>query len=106
MSIKVISVQELKTKLDNKEDIEFIDVREADEYEFVNNNAKLIPLSEFETRFSEIAKDKEVVITCKMGGRSMRACQMLEANGYSNLTNVDGGITKWALEIDTSLPTY
>ena len=92
-----ISVQELKTKLDNKEDFVFLDVREPHEYEEQNLGAKLIPLGDVLAKISELEdfKEKEVIIHCRSGARSGMAQQLLQAEGFTNVRNVLGGILAW-----------
>ena len=54
--------------------------------------AKNIPLSEVESRLTEFgAKNANIVVYCRSGNRSARAKSILEANGYTNVTN-GGGI--------------
>ncbi|WP_019009914.1 rhodanese-like domain-containing protein [Deinococcus aquatilis] len=80
-----------------------VDVREQNEYDEVHaEGATLIPLSEFETRFSELPKDRPLVMICRSGARSDRAGQFLLQNGYTDVTNLKGGTMAWANE---GLPT-
>ena len=95
-----ISVLELKKILEEKPETAFIDVREQNEFDEVNLSAKLIPLSEFEERFSEIPKEGDVYIHCRSGKRSRNAIEFLKTQGYSNCFNVTGGIMAWQEEID------
>lgn len=104
-SIKEISVQELKERLD-KGAVELIDVREDYEYEIANLGGKLIPLNKVLSRSNEIPKDKEVVMMCKMGGRSKKAIELLQKEGFENLINLKGGITAWQKEIDPRMTAY
>ena len=92
-----ITVQELKTKLDNKEDFVFIDVREPHEYEESNLGATLIPLGDVLGKIPELEefKEKEVIIHCRSGARSGMAQQLLQAEGFTNVRNVLGGILAW-----------
>lgn len=53
-----------------------------------------------------IPKDRPVLVHCKMGGRSAKAAQALVDAGFTDVTNLDGGITGWAQQVDPSLPTY
>lgn len=88
----------LKEKLDAKENIQFIDCRENEEWDEVRiPGATLLPLSEFEEKYKDVLKDKnaQIVIHCRSGARSMRACMFLLSNGYTNVTNVQGGIMGW-----------
>jgi adenylyltransferase/sulfurtransferase len=106
--IPQISVETLKQKLDAKEDVFVLDVREPHEYQIVNIGAPLIPLGEIERRAGELAehKDREIVVHCKTGGRSQKAALALKQLGFKKVTNLKGGITAWADKIDPSLPKY
>jgi adenylyltransferase/sulfurtransferase len=105
--MKSLTVQELKQMIDDKEDFKLIDVREQDEYDFVNLNAELIPVSAVADNVDKFPKDKKVVVHCRSGARSGNVILALEAEyGYDNLYNLEGGIIAWAREIDPSLPTY
>jgi adenylyltransferase/sulfurtransferase len=102
-----ISAIEVKERMDKGDEFLLIDVRETQEYEICNiEGAKLIPLSEFEARFPEIPQDADIVIHCKMGGRSMNAQHFLLSKGYDKVLNMTGGITAWSHEVDPSVPTY
>ena len=102
--MKEISVQELKTKIDNKEDFQLIDVREEYEYEAANLNGELIPLATVIDNADKISKDKPVVVHCRSGKRSGVAIMQLEQQfGFTNLYTLKGGILAYAAEIDPSL---
>lgn len=101
-----ITVQELKEKIDNKEDFQLIDVREDFEYETSNIGGQLIPLGGILIEADKISKDKPVVIMCRSGKRSAAAIAQLEALGYTNLSNLQGGILAWASEIDPDMQVY
>ncbi|NNE66298.1 MAG: hypothetical protein HKN33_07005 [Pyrinomonadaceae bacterium] len=106
--MKEISVAELKDKLDSGEEIELIDVRMPNEYEFARiEGAKLIPLPEILKRMEEIDSNKEIVVLCKVGGRSARAIMALTQAGFEgDMANLVGGITAWSHEIDPTVPVY
>jgi rhodanese-related sulfurtransferase len=75
-----------------------LDVREPEEYAAIHApNAKLIPLGQLNARLQEIAayKDKPVVVMCRSGRRSARAVSLLQEAGYSQVSNVKGGIQAW-----------
>jgi len=81
--------------------VPIIDVREVDEYvEGHVSGAVLIPLGEVPDRVGEIPADAPVYIICKSGGRSMRAAEFLNAQGFDT-TNVAGGTMAW---IDSGRP--
>ena len=76
-----------------------VDVRENDEVAQLAYDVPSllhIPLSEFEDRYNEIPKDKNVVMVCKSGGRSLRAAGFLVNHGYNNVVNMQHGIMRWA----------
>ena len=96
--IKEIDVQELKTKLDNKDNFVFIDCREQEEWnEGHIQGATLLPLSLFQEKYETALADKNatIVIQCRSGKRSMNACMFLLSKGYSDLNNLEGGILAW-----------
>jgi len=76
-----------------------VDVREKDEIAelaYDVPNIINIPLSEFEERFSEIPKDKEVVVVCRSGARSLRTAGFLVNHGYTKVVNMEHGMIRWA----------
>lgn len=108
MTVKEINVQDLKSRLDAGEKLFILDVREQHEYDFVNLDGTLIPLGQLEDRLDEIAayKDQEIIVHCRSGARSAEACKILMANGFENPVNMAGGINRWAMLVDPSLPVY
>ncbi|RZA03961.1 MAG: rhodanese-like domain-containing protein [Sphingobacteriaceae bacterium] len=104
--MKEISVQELKEKIDKGEDFQLIDVREDFEYQVSNLGGELIPLGGILIETDKIAKDKEVIVMCRSGKRSAAAVMQLEAQGFTNVYNLYGGILAWQEDIDPSLDVY
>lgn len=99
-----ISVTELKKWQDAGEDFLLVDVRENLEYETGNINGLHIPMGTILDRLDEIPTDKKVVIHCKSGGRSGNVIRYLNAEkGYTNLYNLQGGITAWKNQIDPTV---
>ncbi len=101
-----ISVEELKQKLDAKEDIFILDVREPHEYQICNLNGYLIPLNDLPKRVSELDPAKEMVVHCRSGVRSGRAVAFLRQAGFTKATNLAGGILAWADRVDPKVPKY
>ena len=103
-----ITATELKQRLDKGDDIQLIDVREANEVAIARiPGAVHIPLGQVVNRISEIDPTRETVVHCKMGGRSARAIEALKQSGFSgNLINLKGGITAWSNEVDPTVPKY
>ena len=107
LTMKEVTVQELKKLMDSNADFQLIDVREPHEYDICNLNGELIPMSDIPNNVDKIAKDKQVVIHCRSGKRSGDMLLWLEKNhGLTNLYNLKGGILAWAKEIDPEFPTY
>lgn len=99
----------LKVKMDEKQDFVLVDVREQNEYDMARiPGSILIPLPQLPNRFHELDKykGKEIVVHCKMGGRSAKAITFLKQQGFDNLVNVAGGITGWSDQVDPSVPKY
>lgn len=103
-----ITATELKQRLDNGENIQIVDVREADEVAIGKlPNSVHIPLAQVLNRMDEIDPTRETVVHCKMGGRSARAIEALKRSGFTgNLLNLKGGIIAWSNDVDPSLPKY
>ncbi len=103
-----ISATELKQKLDNGEDVQLIDVREAEEVAIATiPTAVHIPLREVTNRMSEIDPNRDTVVHCKSGVRSVMAIQALQRAGFTGkLANLKGGVTAWSNDVDPSVPKY
>ena len=97
----------LKKLLDSDEQPVLLDVREPYEWDICRiEGAELMPLSSFKADQTGIATDTPIVLYCYKGVRSMSALQELKKAGFSKLNNLEGGIDRWALEVDTDMPRY
>lgn len=103
-----ITVFQLKEMQEANKEFVLLDVRETFEYEFANLGGELVPLDQLPDRLNEIEqyKEKEIIVMCRSGSRSARACEYLSRSGFTNVKNLKGGINDWAREIDPSLPVY
>ena len=101
-----ITPDELKTRLDRGDDLFILDVREPQEYKICNLGGHLIPLNELQQRVHELDPLREIVVHCKVGGRSAKAVELLKSLGFNNVKNLIGGIDAWAHDIDKSMPRY
>jgi rhodanese-related sulfurtransferase len=91
-----ITAQALKIKMDSKEDLQLIDVREPYEHAAFNIGGTLIPLNEIVQQASKIATDKPVIIYCHHGIRSQIAIQRLQEKfEFTHLVNLIGGTAAW-----------
>ncbi|MGH3321922.1 MAG: adenylyltransferase/sulfurtransferase MoeZ [Streptosporangiaceae bacterium] len=104
-----VTATELKEMMDRGEDFMLVDVREPHEYEIVRiPGAVLVPKDRILSgeALSELPQDRPLVLHCKTGGRSAEALAALKKAGFSDARHVQGGVTAWAKQVDTSLPTY
>jgi adenylyltransferase/sulfurtransferase len=104
--IPQLSVTDFKHKQDAGEDIFLLDVREPYEFQIANIGGHLIPLGDLPARMSELDSSREIVVHCKMGGRSQKAAEFLQQAGFKNVQNLAGGITAWSEQVDPSIPKY
>ena len=93
--MKTIEPEEVEARLSSGEPLDIIDVREVEEVQSGKiPTAVNIPLGLLEFRMNELDKSKEYIVVCHAGGRSARAVQFLESQGY-NVTNMNGGMLEW-----------
>ena len=107
MSIPEISVQELEALKKANADIFILDVRNPNEYAICHlDGGHLIPLNELPARLNELNPEQHIIIHCHAGGGSRRATEFLIKEGFKNVSNLRGGITAWANEIDPAMAKY
>lgn len=97
-SAELTEISPIRAKLIVRNGALMVDVREKEEVArlaYDVENIINIPLSELENLLSEIPKDKQLVIACRSGNRSRKAANILMANDYTDLVNLDGGILAW-----------
>jgi molybdopterin/thiamine biosynthesis adenylyltransferase/rhodanese-related sulfurtransferase len=86
-----------------------VDVREAHEWDIVNleeHGARLIPLGQLDGRLRELDPAEEIVVHCKMGGRSAKAAAKMAEAGFTRVLNLAGGILAWSDQVDSAKPRY
>jgi sulfur-carrier protein adenylyltransferase/sulfurtransferase len=104
-----ITPAQLKSRLDRGERVTIIDVREPHEWQIANLEnfgSQLIPLGQFPARVGELNPDDDIVVHCKMGGRSAKAYEVLKQAGFRKIKNLKGGILAWADQVDQTMPKY
>src|SRR5262245_56967950 len=105
---EVITIEELKTRLDADNMFRLIDVREPSKHNAAKiAGSELKPLGQIANWASELTnKDEERVLHSQHGMRQHRACQYLAAQDFNNVKNLVGGIDEWSLKVDPSVPRY
>ena len=106
MSVPEIQAEELKSRLDKGDNLYVLDVRDEYEYEISNIGGHLIPLPELSKRLGELNAKDEIVAVCKMGPRGVKAVELLQKQGFKNVSNLRGGIHAWSDRVDRSVRKY
>jgi adenylyltransferase/sulfurtransferase len=101
-----IQPEELKRRMDRGEDLFVLDVREPHEYQICNLGGHLIPLNDLPQRVNELDRNREIVVHCKLGGRSAKAVDFLRQSGFQKVLNLAGGIAAWSDKVDPKIPKY
>ena len=104
-----IDIAAVKNRLDSGDEFAFVDCREEDEYQIAKiEGTVLVPLSQLQAKAQvlEEMRDRDIIIHCHHGGRSLQLAQMLRANGFEKAQSMAGGIDQWSQEIDPEIPRY
>jgi adenylyltransferase/sulfurtransferase len=105
--IPEITPAELSAKLQRHDDFDLIDVRDPHEWAIARiPGARLVPLGSFTESLSSLDSARDIVVTCKMGGRSAKAVRQLQAAGFKKVWNLAGGILRWSDDVDPKVPKY
>jgi sulfur-carrier protein adenylyltransferase/sulfurtransferase len=105
--ISDISPRELATRIERGDDMQLVDVREEWEWQIARiPGARLIPLGLLEDEASTLDPEREVVLICKSGVRSLHAAEELADAGFSKLTNLSGGVLRWSQDVDPTVLRY
>jgi rhodanese-related sulfurtransferase len=98
--MKTLTAKEVEALLTEGKKLDIVDVRETDEVAVGKiPGAVNIPLGLVEFRMNELDKTKEYIMVCRSGGRSGRASQFLESQGYK-VINMTGGMLSWEGKVE------
>ena len=101
------TVEQLKARLDQRDEPFILDVREPQEYQICNiPGSTLIPLGDLPSRLHELEGRGEMIVHCKSGARSAKAVKLLREAGFAQAKNLRGGILRWIDAVDPTLPKY
>ena len=102
-----LTPRELERRLALGEDLVLLDVREPEEWAICRiEGAVLVPMSEIAARHAELDPARPVVCICHHGIRSGHVAGMLARLEFSAVYNLQGGIERWAVEVDPSMRRY
>ena len=105
--VQQLSPRELAERLAGESKPTLLDVREQWEYDIAHlPNSRLVPLSELQMTVATLNKNDDFVVMCHSGMRSEMAAQWMQAQGFSRVANLAGGIEAWSLTVDPSIPRY
>jgi len=103
--VKQMSVQELAEKL-KANAVTLVDIRgETERTHAVIQGALILDRATME-KLEAMPKDTGIAFLCHHGNSSMGAAEYFRKQGFTNISNVAGGIHAWSMEIDPSVPTY
>ena len=108
-NVPELTPAQLKARLDAGDKLYILDVREPHEWDISNLShlgAHLIPKGQVVNRLNELDTAQEIVVQCRSGARSADIVRELQKHGFRKLWNLEGGINRWAREIEPELPTY
>lgn len=103
--VNQLSVSDLKQQLDDNSVI-LIDVRGGEERARASIEAARAMDGDSMQEIEAMPKDTALAFICHLGNRSQVAAEHFRKQGFSNVSNVVGGIDAWSKEVDSSVPQY
>lgn len=105
-----ITPHEIQRRLAAGEKIALIDVREPGEFQLARiEGAELVPMQTVPSELSRLdaqADDTPLIVFCHHGVRSLNVVNWLRGQGVEACQSMAGGIDRWSLEIDPTVPRY
>ena len=101
--------RQLEERERGERDFLLVDVREPNEWDIVSiPGAELIPKGQFlnGAALTGLPQDKQIVLHCKVGGRSAEVLAIVKAAGFSDAIHVGGGVVAWVDQIEPHKPNY
>ncbi len=106
--VKEISPRDFLDRRAGGAEMTLLDVREDWETQLapVPSGVVHIPMGQIQSRLGELDPNKETVVICRSGGRSLQVANFLAGHGFGSVYNLSGGILAWSRDIDPSIPQY
>ena len=105
--MRELSPDEVRCRIADSADLVLLDVREADEVGLCRiAGAVHIPMGDVPARLHELDPEREIVVYCHHGQRSAAVVAFLERHEFTRVANLQGGIERWAIDVDPTMPRY
>jgi rhodanese-related sulfurtransferase len=106
--VKDITPREFLERRAAGAELTLLDVREEWETALAPVPSALvhIPMGQIADRLAELDSQRETVVICRSGGRSMQVAHFLESRGFGSVSNLTGGILAWSRDLDPKIPQY
>ncbi len=105
--MQTITVEQLAALQPEWDKIVLLDVRDPWEFEICRLPGSVnIPMNEIPQRSNELNRETKTVVLCHFGMRSLDASAALEASGFKEIVNLEGGLDAWAERVDNDMPRY
>jgi rhodanese-related sulfurtransferase len=102
-----ITPEELRQRLERKEELTLLDVREPWERQTASIVPSIhIPMSDIPSNLQELDSEQHIVVYCHHGVRSLSVTDWLRKQGYEKVQSMAGGIDRWSQQIDPNVPRY
>jgi monothiol glutaredoxin len=105
-SIRQLSAPELKALIERGTPFELVDVRTHEERALARIDGSRLLDQAYHDELLRLDRDAMIVFQCHHGIRSQHAAAYFAREGFSNLSNLQGGIDAWSLLVDASVPRY
>jgi len=109
MSSWEVSVKEVQELIQSQDEFLLLDCRSEQERDYCSIEPSLfLPLHDYSTYLDEFTeyKNTPLVIYCHHGVRSLQLSGIMRHFGFTNVKSMAGGIERWSLEVDSSVPRY
>jgi sulfur-carrier protein adenylyltransferase/sulfurtransferase len=105
--VQELAPRDLAERMRHGEAIELIDVREPYEWRIGRiDGARHVPLARLGAAWTDLPRGCDIVLYCHHGVRSRAAAEFLAEQGFDALWNLTGGIDRWSVDVDPSIPRY
>jgi len=107
LGVAELTPREVQARKEKGDPFLLLDIREHDEVAMAAlAGAVHIPMGDLGARLGELPKDKDIVVFCHHGNRSLMVGYQLKRRGFTRIFHMPGGINLWSQQVDPSVPQY